>query len=90
MVVGLLRRMNDQVGTDGVSRTWNLGDTPACVQAFFARVMASEGNGGIAAHQRRDHRECETFSIFLDEFALGELLGLRLDAGCYSIGRFIF
>lgn len=71
MATELLQRMADAVGRDGVQAQWSSRDMPACAQAFYNRVLASESSTGIPAHQRRDRRESETLCVLLDKLALG-------------------
>lgn len=76
MAAGTLQRFADLVGRDGVAGRWKRMDTPPCAQAFYNRVVASEGAGGIPSQQRRDRRECETLCLMLDKWALGEYPGV--------------
>ena len=69
MSKSLMQRMADQVGRDGVAEGGSDRDMPVCVQAYFNRVLALEGSGGIPANQRRDRRECETLYVILDKLA---------------------
>ena len=71
MATVLVQRMAEQVGRDGVPTEWERTDMLACAQAFYNRVLASEGVGGIPSHQRRDRRESETLCAVLDMFAIG-------------------
>lgn len=52
--------------------------------------MATEGTGGIAGHQRRDRRECETLCTLLDKLALGQFLGLTGRRVLALTGEFSF
>ena len=75
MAAGQLQRFADQVGRDGVKVHWERMDAPPCAQAFYNKVLATDGAGGIPSHQRRDRRECETLCMILDKWALGEYRG---------------
>ena len=72
MACGTLQRFADQVGRDGVQGHWDRMDAPLCAQAFYNRVLATEGAGGIPSHQRRDRREFETLCMIFDKWALGD------------------
>ena len=74
MAMKLAQRCADQVGRDGVRQEWVRREMPATMQAYYNRVLASDGYGGIPASQRRDRRESETLCLLMDQLALRRLL----------------
>ena len=73
--MNMAQRCADQVGRDGVRQEWARREMPASMQAYYNRVLASDGFGGILASQRRDRRESETLCVLMDQLTLGRFQG---------------
>lgn len=76
LATAMMQRMANEVGRDGIVEDWDRRTCPAVGQAYYNRVWASEGIGGIPPTQKRDRREAETLCVVMDLLATGKFRGL--------------